>query len=187
LIQESRIRDIQGANMQKKFLLAGFFAICVMALASVPVRAQDTQSGQGASSQATTDTYVQMLREDVRGHRKEITAANMPLTPDEATKFWPVYDQYVQETDKINDTRLALIKDYANNYDAMTDQQAHDYIKRGAEIDQQRIAARAKYASKFEKVVSPKKTALWSQIDRRLDLIIDLQLAASLPVVDASK
>jgi hypothetical protein len=38
----------------------------------------------------------------------------------------------------------------------------------------------------FEKVISPKKTALWYQIDRRLDLLINLQLAANIPVVDVN-
>jgi hypothetical protein len=49
------------------------------------------------------------------------------------------------------------------------------------------VALREKYVPIFEKVVPPKKTALWYQIDRRLDLVINLQLAGMIPVVDASK
>ena len=56
-----------------------------------------------------------------------------------------------------------------------------------ARIDQQFTALRLKYVPIFEKVISPKKTALWYQIDRRLDLLINLQLAASIPVVDTTK
>lgn len=173
--------------MQKKIVLAGVFVGCVMALASVPMRAQDTQIDKSTSSATVSDSDIQMIREDIRGHRKEITAANMNLTPDEATKFWPIYDQYVQETSKVNDARVALIKDYGTNYDTMTDQQAQDYMKRSFDIDQQLIELRGKYATKFEKAISPKKTALWCQIDRRLDLLIDLQLASMIPMVDASK
>jgi hypothetical protein len=39
----------------------------------------------------------------------------VPLTADEATKFWPIYDQYRAEAVKLNDERWAEIKDYAAN------------------------------------------------------------------------
>jgi hypothetical protein len=58
----------------------------------------------------------------------------MDLTSDESTKFWPIYDQYIQETVKIHDARVALIKDYATNYNSVSDQQAQDYMKRAGEI-----------------------------------------------------
>lgn len=46
----------------------------------------------------------------------------MILTPDEATKFWPIYDQYIHETTGINDARWSLMKDYSANYEKMTDE-----------------------------------------------------------------
>jgi len=176
--------------MQKKSLVALLVVACAMTLASVPMFAQaapQSMPGAGAQPHSVTDQDIQMLRADVRAQRKDITAQNMTLTPDESTKFWPIYDQYIQETIKINDARWALIKEYAANYGTMTDVQAQDYMKRSAAIDQQFIAARVKYVPIFEKVISPKKTALWFQIDRRLDLLINLQLAATIPVVDTTK
>jgi len=125
------------------------------------------------------------LREDIRAQRKQITAANMPLTPDEATKFWPIYDQYRAVAAKNGDERWQLIKDYATNYQTMTDAQAQDYIKRSSENDQKVIALRMKYVPMFEKVISAKKTALFCQIDRRIDMMVNLQLASQIPMVDA--
>ena len=133
------------------------------------------------------DQEIQMLRQDLRAQKKQIVAANMTLTDAEATKFWPIYDQYAAEVGKIGDQRVALIKEYAQSYDSMTDAQANDFMKRAAAIDQQFTALRLKYVPIFEKAISAKKTALWYQIDRRLDLLINLQLAANIPVVDASK
>ena len=69
----------------------------------------------------------------------------------------------------------------------MTDKFAEDYIKKSAGVDQQLVALREKYIPIFEKVVSPKKTAQWYQVDRRLDLVINLQLWAMIPLVDATK
>jgi len=176
--------------MQKKSLVAVLVVACALTLASVPMFAQaaaQSVPGAGAQPHSVTDQDVQMLRADIRAQRKDITAQNMTLTPDEATKFWPIYDQYMAEVTKINDARWALIKEYAANYGTMTDAQAQDYMKRAAAIDQQFIGTRSKYVPIFEKVVSPKKTALWFQIDRRLDLLINLQLAALIPVVDTAK
>jgi hypothetical protein len=174
----------------KKTAIATLFAACAMLANNVPLiaqAAQNPQGGQSETAQAATEANVQLLREDIRSQRKQITAANVNLTADESTKFWPIYDQYIQETIKVNDARWALIKDYANNYDKMSDQLAADYMKRSAAVDQQLVALREKYVPIFEKVVSPKKTAQWYQIDRRIDMLINLQLASVIPLVDASK
>ena len=176
--------------MKKKSVVAVLVVACAMVLASVPMFAQaaaQSLPGAGAQPKAASDQDIQMLREDIRSQKKQITAANMTLTADEATKFWPVYDQYQAEVTTIGDARWALIKEYAANYDTLTDAQAQDFMKKSAGIDQQFIATRVKYVPLFEKVVSPKKTALWFQIDRRLDLLINLQLAALIPVVDTTK
>jgi hypothetical protein len=175
--------------MLKQKTLVVLVLLSAMALASVPMFAQAAPAAPaaGSQSQAASDQDIQMLRADLRAQRKEITAQNMTLTADEATKFWPIYDQYRQEAIKPNDDRWALIKEYAANYNTMTDAQAQDYMKRSTAIDQQLLALRMKYVPVFEKVVSAKKTALWYQIDRRLDLLINLQLAAGIPVVDTTK
>ena len=160
--------------------------VSAMLLSTVSMFAQVTQSipgGAGTAPKAVSDQDIQLLREDIRTQRKQITAANMTLISDEATRFWPIYDQYIQETIKINDDRWALIKDYAANYNTMTDAQAQDYIKKSNTIDEQLLALRMKYVPTFEKVISPKKTALWVQIDRRIDLLINLQLSSIIPMV----
>jgi hypothetical protein len=151
--------------------------------------AQGAQSAPGASTQPhdVTDQDIEMLRQDIRAQRKQITAENMPLTADEATKFWPIFDQYRKEAIKANDERWAVIKDYAANYNTMTDAQAQNYMKRSTDVDQQLLELRMKYLPMFEKVISGKKTALWYQIDRRIDLLINLQLSALIPMVNANK
>jgi Spy/CpxP family protein refolding chaperone len=175
--------------MQKRNFLAVLVVGSVLLLPAVSMSAQAAQSAPGAGAQPTaaSDQDIQMLRADLRAQRKEITAQNMTLTADEATKFWPIFDQYRQEAIKPNDDRWALIKEYAANYDTMTDAQAQDYIKRSTAVDQQLLSLRMKYVPVFEKVIPAKKTALWFQIDRRIDLLINLQLSAAIPMVNPSK
>ena len=90
--------------MLKKTVVTIFFAVCAATLTPTPTFAQEPQTTQ------SDEAAVQAVREDIRAHRKQITAENVTLTPDEATKFWPVYDQYIQETIKINDARWELMK-----------------------------------------------------------------------------
>jgi Spy/CpxP family protein refolding chaperone len=177
--------------MEKK--LAVLVAIAALLLCSLSMFGQAaqpaSQSGAGADAQqnSISDKDIEMLRANLRAQRKEITAQNMNLTADEATKFWPIFDQYRKEAIKFNDDRWALIKDYAANYNTMTDAQAQDYMKRSTAVDQQLLALRTKYVPQFEKVISAKKTALWYQIDRRIDLLINLQLSSLVPMVDTTK
>jgi Spy/CpxP family protein refolding chaperone len=172
--------------MQKKSVVALLVIACAMMLASVPMFAQ-AAAAPSAQPNSASDQDIEMLRADLRAQRKQITAQNMTLTADEATKFWPIFDQYRKEAIKPNDDRWALIKEYAANYSTMTDAQAQDYITRSNAVDQQLAALRMKYVPIFEKVISAKKTALWFQIDRRIDLLINLQLSSVIPMVNTSQ
>jgi hypothetical protein len=106
-----------------------------------------------------------LLCSDVRSEKKQIIAENMRLTDTEAEKFWPVHDAHTQE----NDT--------------LTDAQADDLAKRMAALEVQAATSRQQWIPRFRKVVPGKQTALFFQLDRRVNLLIDLQLAAMIPVV----
>jgi Spy/CpxP family protein refolding chaperone len=171
-------------NLIFALVLASLLLVCnvsMFAQAARPV-AQTDQSAPNTID----DHDVQLLRQNLRQQRKEIVAANMTLTPDQATKFWPIFDQYRKEAIKPNDERWALIKDYAANYNTMTDAQAQDYMKRSTVVEQQLLDLRMKYVPIFEKVISAKQTALFYQIDHRVDLLINLQLSSQIPMVDAA-
>ncbi len=178
--------------MQKKSIKPVVIVACLLFLCNISMLAQESSkpasvSVAGAPPTNIKDQDIEMLRADLRSQRKQIMAQNMTLTADEATKFWPIFDQYRKEAIKPNDQRWAVIKDYATNYDSMTDAQAQEYIRKETEVDQQLLALRMKYVPVFEKAISPKKTALWYQIDRRIDVLINLQFSALIPMVDTSK
>ncbi|HEY8188508.1 MAG TPA: hypothetical protein VIF64_20735 [Pyrinomonadaceae bacterium] len=124
-----------------------------------------------------------LIRRDIRAEKKKIIAANMTLTETEATKFWPVYDQYVAEMTKHNDEFFAVIKDYAANQKTISDAQASSMIKRWVEIQIGRDQTRQKYIPLFEKVIPGRKVALFFQIDRRLYALLDMQVASEIPLI----
>jgi outer membrane murein-binding lipoprotein Lpp len=135
-----------------------------------------SSSGSNDPSQASHDEFVDLLRKDIRSQKKQIIAENMGLSDAEAEKFWPVYDQYAAELSKIYDVKIALLKDYANNYSTMTGEQAENYIRKRAEVEQSIMQLRLKYMPAFRRVLSGRETALFYQLDWRLGLAIDVQL-----------
>ena len=146
-----------------------------------------TAAGSTAVAQtvntAEIDKEVALMRSDLRANKKKLIALNIPLTETEATKFWPVYDEYVAEMARHNDNFYAVIKDYANNQKTMTDGQASSLIKRWAEIQVQQAQTRQKYIPRVEKVLPGKKAALFFQIDRRLYALMDMQVTTQIPLV----
>jgi|SRR5579859_1310179 len=146
---------------------------------------QDTNSQPVVqpASDSHADQYIDLLRKDVRSLKKQVVAANLELTDDEAVKFWPIYDQYTADLGKINDTRVTLIKDYARNYTTMTDEQAEAYVKGRAAVDESVNRLRLKYFPVFRRALSGKTTATFFQIEWRLSLMIDLQLASQMPLI----
>jgi len=164
-------------NITAVLVLAGAFVVQGAAFA------QAAKQPPPASTPTASDQDIQLLREDIRSQKKQLIAANLQLTDAEATKFWPVYDAYTVETTRIGDARQALIMEYAKNYDTLTDAQAKSLVKRSADLEQQVITLRLQWMPKFEAVLPGKKAALFYQLDRRIGLIIDLQLAAMIPMV----
>ena len=128
---------------------------------------------------------LELLRKDLRAKRRELTAANLKLTEAEAERFWPVYDQYIKELIAINDKKFALIQDYADNHRTMTNDQALLFIRQWLDFDIATTQLRQKYVPIVSKVLDGKKTATFFQLDRRIAMMIELQVASQMPLVDS--
>jgi hypothetical protein len=178
--------------MTRTIQAVALLATCALLSVPVSVGAQATTrpvNQPTAASDETlptaTDSDIAMLRADIRSKRKQVVAANMTLTPEEATRFWPLFDEYTNVVRKVNDKRWAMMKEYAASNGKMTDQQAKDHMQKSAGVDAELIELRVKYMPRFEKLVAPKKVVQLYQIDRRLDLMMNLQLASLIPVISA--
>ncbi len=158
------------------------FSFLVLTLALVMGNGTAVAQRENATG-VNVETDVVLLRRDLRSDKKQLIALNLPLTETEATKFWPVYDQYAADMAKHNDEFYMLIKKYAENQKTITDAEAANMIKRWAEIQVELSQTRQKYIPIVEKVIPPRKAALFFQIDRRLYALMDLQTAALLPLI----
>jgi len=126
---------------------------------------------------------IEIMRSDIRTEKMSIVTQAMQLTEAQSELFWPVYKEYENEMIKLNDERLALIKDYAASYDSMSDETAKRLIERSFKLQEGRTKTLKKYVSKMGKSVDPKVAARWAQVEHALGSAIDLQIAAELPLL----
>jgi len=173
----------------KKIMFAVLAFIGVCGFGRPRVVAQDPSAqpavAAGSSADAFTDQQFALLRKDIRSIKKQLIAANLTLTDSEATKFWQVYEQYSADFGKIYDTRTAIIKEYSDGYGSLTDERADNLIRRWLDTDIAAAQLRQRYVPIFRKVLPGKKAATFFQLDRRISMMIDVQLTSQLPLMQS--
>jgi hypothetical protein len=124
-----------------------------------------------------------LLRRDLRSEKKKIIAASMPLTETEATKFWPVYDQYIADITKPYDEFYGSVKDFVGKQKTMSDAEAATFMKRWGQLLVEIAQTRQRYIPIVEKVLPARKAAVFFQIDRRLYSLLELQVVTEMPLI----
>jgi hypothetical protein len=184
-------REGQKGNIVKKIILAVVLVIGTCVVGRLGVAAQNPSpvpaSSADGTADALTDQQLALLRKDIRSIKKQLVAANLNLTEIEATRFWPVYDQYSVDFGKITDMRAVIIKEYSSGYGSLTDDQADDLIRRWLDTDISAAQLRQKYVPIMRKVLPGKKAATFFQLDRRISMMIDIQLTSQLPLVQSQE
>lgn len=147
--------------------------------------AQDMQ--QEKTSHVISNRDLSLLRQDLRSKRKQLIAANLKLTETDAAKFWPVYDQYITELIAINDRKFGMIQDYADNWGKMTNDESLLFVRNWLDMDIALAQLRQKYVPMVAKVLDGKKTATFFQLDRRIAMMLELQVSSQMPLVQEQK
>lgn len=163
------------------------FLVCVFGLS-----AQDKDGPPKAPSKAAAtpttpnaqnlDAYIKLLRKDVRSQKSAVMSQVMQLDPDEAAKFWPIYRDYDAELAKLNDLRIANIKEYANSYNQLTDAKADELIQSAMAYQKQRMDLLASYYARMKQEMGAITAARFVQVESQLLLVIDLQIDSELPI-----
>ena len=127
--------------------------------------------------------YINLLRADVRREKSQIMGAVMQLDAGDAAKFWPLYEEYDAELTTLNNLRSENILEYSRTYNQMTDEKAEELIKRALDYQKQRSELLGKYFDRVKQSLGAITAARFLQIEHQLLMIIDLQIASSLPIV----
>ena len=146
-------------------------ALLLLSMA-LPVLAQDKPA----------DT-MQIVREKIQADKKLLVAVNMDLTEKENQAFWPVYESYQKDLGLLNGRMLALIKDFAKNYQTMSDETAKKLVGEYLAIEGDRVTLKQSYLPKLRQALPEKKVARYLQIENKVEAVIDYELAEGIPLV----
>ena len=170
-------------------LVGAFVAGMVLAtalgggMAGAGAAAQSQQvTVQRVINPTVTDEDIALLRRDLRAMKMQVIGQNMSLSEEEGQKFWPIYNHYVKDLQLVNDKKYGLLKQYAEMWATMSDQDALIYVRNWLETDGQAQALRLKYVPVVSQVLPGRKAATFFQLDRRLNMMIDLQLFSQIPL-----
>lgn len=144
----------------------------LIGLLALPVLAQDKPADN-----------MQIVREKIRADKKLLVATNMGLTEKEAQAFWPVYESYQKDLGLLNGRMLVLIQDFANNYQAMTDDAAKKLVGEYLAIEGDRVKLKQSYLPKLRQALPEKKVARYLQIENKIEAVIRYELAEKIPLV----
>jgi hypothetical protein len=127
--------------------------------------------------------YAELLRSDLRTQKIAVITQLMRFTDAEDAAFWPIYRQYELELRELNDEKLQLIETYADKYSELTDAVANDLMTRALDLESRRAGLKQKYYTNLKAALSPMTSARALQVENQIQLLVDLQIAASLPVL----
>ena len=173
----------------KRMLIALTGVLIAGALsAQTPAKTNTAAAGLGkATSESSRDlnirAYIEMLRSDVQKDKAQVMGEVMQLDAAQAAKFWPIYKSFEADLAAIGDKTAGLIKDYADNYESMSGTVADNLGDRLLGLEQERNALKRKYWGQFKSALDPVTATRFLQVENQLERLVDLQVAASLPVV----
>lgn len=136
------------------------------------------------NEETNIQTYTELLRQDVRKQKVAIVGQLMSLTPEQAGKFWPIYQDYEKELTQLGDEKLAGIKQFAQNYGSFTNDVATGLIKKTLDLEARRVDLKRKTVERMSQALSPMLAGRFLQIENQLQFILDLQISASLPIAE---
>ena len=136
------------------------------------------------ASVAQTDTYLELLRSDIKAETVAILTEVMEFSDEEGKAFWPIYRAYEVEGAKLGDRRVALLKDYAASFDNLSNEKAKELANASFKLQEDRIKLNKSYYKKVAKALDENTAARFVQVMNQINLLIDVQVAAGIPLIE---
>jgi hypothetical protein len=143
--------------------------------------------GRAQGQEPSIDSAIEVARANMQADRATIITQAMNFSDKEAAAFWPIYQQYEYERSRLDDGRVAVIKEYTQKYPTLTNAEAKAMAEQMLEYDSRLAALKKKYYKKFNKVLPALTVTKFFQLDRRVDLLMDMNVESSLPPLTQAK
>jgi hypothetical protein len=138
-------------------------------------------------AQDSIDSAIEVARSQMQADKATILTATMTFSDKDGAAFWPIYRQYQHERSVLDDGRVSVIKEYTQKYPNLSDSEAKAMAERMFEYDSRLAALKRKYFKRFNKVLPALTVTKFFQLERRIDLLIDMQVETSLPPLTQTK
>ena len=162
--------------------VVALFAVTTLAGSGVAVAQAARTANEADARELNLRAYAQLIRSDIRSQAAALISEVMQFTEAEDEKFWPVYREFEADLARINDDRFKLIRDYAGSYDNITDPIADRLALGALDLESRRHELKVRYYNRYKTALSPKTAARFLQVENQILLLLDLQIAASLPI-----
>jgi hypothetical protein len=137
--------------------------------------------GRAQDQEPTIDSTIAVVRANMQADRTTLITTGMNFTDKDGAGFWPIYRQYEFERSTLDDSRVAVVKEYAQKYPNLSDSEAKGMSERMFDFDSRLAALKKKYYKRFNKVLPALTVTKFFQLERRIDLVMDMQVESSLP------
>jgi hypothetical protein len=132
----------------------------------------------------TMDDYMEVQREALKTEKKAIVAEAMQLTDAESEVFWPLYNEYNNKMYTFNTDRYKLVKQFAENYELMSNENAIELWQSAMKNEQELLNLQKQYFKKFQKILPGRKVMRYFQVENKIRTLINAQLAVEIPLVE---
>ena len=136
-----------------------------------------------AWAQFEDDRAVQLSRSAIQAERQAVLAANLELSEKEKAIFWPLYEEYRNALESAISTRVELLNKYFASYETLTDQEATALLEKHLAWEKEVLKVRSTYAKKMSKALSGKTVAKFFQIENKMDIIVEYEMAGEIPLI----
>ena len=143
--------------------------------------------GRAQDQEPTIDSTIAVVRANMQADRTALVTAGMNFNDKDGAAFWPIYQQYEYERSRVDDLRAAVIKQYTQKYPNLTDAEAKAMADQMLNCESRLAELKKKYYKKFNKVLPALTVTKFFQLDRRIDLMMDMQVESSLPPLTQAK
>lgn len=132
------------------------------------------------------DDYIEIVRDVLKTEKKAAIAEIMELSDTESAPFWELYNEYNFELSKVQNQRIALIKDFAASYESMTDEKADELWTGSLSFQAQALKLKKKYYKKFKKIMPAGKAAMYFQAENKIGAMVNASLAMEIPFIETN-
>src|SRR5215469_5186699 len=133
------------------------------------------------NQEPTIDSTIAVVRANMQADRTALITSGMNFNEKDGAAFWPIYKEYQYERSKVDDRRVAVIKEYTQKYPTLTDAEAKAMAEQMLDCESRQAELKKKFYKKFNRVLPALTVTKFFQLQRRIDLMMDMQIEAALP------